>query len=41
MLGGQEMEIESEAQLDRLLADLRARIMQELSAKHRVRLKGG
>jgi hypothetical protein len=38
-LGLSGREIETEADLDRLLADLRARILQELSAKHRVRLK--
>lgn len=37
-LGGRE--IDSEAELDRLLADLRARILHELTAKHRVRLRG-
>ncbi|MGD0680306.1 MAG: BREX system P-loop protein BrxC, partial [Polyangiaceae bacterium] len=36
-LGGRE--IESEADLDRLLADLRARIVHELAARHRVRLR--
>ena len=36
-LGGRE--IETEAELERLLADLRERILHELAAKHRVRLK--
>jgi hypothetical protein len=36
-LGGRELE--TEAELERLLADLRARVLHELAAKHRVRLK--
>lgn len=39
-LGLAGRELETEAELDRLLADLRARILHELVAKHRVRLKG-
>lgn len=38
-LGVSGREIETEAELDRLLADIRARILHELSAKHRVRIK--
>jgi hypothetical protein len=38
-LGLAGREIESEAELDRLLADLRARIVMELTAKHRVRIR--
>jgi hypothetical protein len=40
-LGLSGREIETEAELDRLLDDLRARILHELAEHHRVRLKNG